>query len=395
MKRSIIALAVLAALLALPPGAAAQGVKKKVYAFDRKFMPFSFVRNQKAVGFEVEVLEAALQGTGTGLEQKPMRSWEQGQAELSSGVVHIASGMTRTDLRDKLFIYPDTPTVVLRMKFFVNRASRLRTVEDLRGQTVAARRDSTTQLLLQRFGGIKVRLYDDDEQALQAVQAGDAVAYLGADKIAWDIIARDDLKNLVVLGAPLAEVPLYYALYKGEPGLRELVDRGLRRIMAEGEYDRIYRKWFVPELPAQGMKDLVSRARAVLHTAQAPRTGDPLTAAVLTRSGNVYTGATVEGPQGGERLSALELAVASAVSAGDMELTAAVVVAPDGTVRVPSARERELLAGYGRGVLVVLEPNSGEYDAWMVSRLLPFAGGMPGMAPAPASPGVPAGLPGS
>jgi cytidine deaminase len=116
---------------------------------------------------------------------------------------------------------------------------------------------------------------------------------------------------------------------------------------------------------------------------------------VLTRAGNVYTGATVEGPRGRAGVSALEVAVAGAVGAGDMELAAAVVVAADGRLLPPSAVERELLSGYGRGVLVVLETNPGEYEAWMVSRLLPYAGGMPGMEPREPERGTPQGLPGS
>lgn len=371
---SLLALLALAALAA-PPGAHA--AEKKICAFDRAFMPFSFVRNQQPTGFEIEILQAALEGSGLGIEFKPMRSWDQGQAELSSGVVHIAPGITRSDLRDKLFIYPDTPTVELGIKFFVNRASLIRNVEQLRGQTVATRRGSVTQGLLQVFGGVIVRLYDDEEKALEAVQAGDAQAYLGPDKIAWDIIARRDMKNLVVVGAALHRESLYFALYKEETGLRDLVDRGLKRLMADGGYDRIYRKWFVPEPGSQDMSDLAAKAAAELPMAYAPRTGTPRAAAVLARSGAVYAAASVEGPREGIGVTALESAVAKAVGAGDLELRLAVVVDAKGRAVPPSGPERDLLAGFGRGVLVVLEPNPGEREAWMVPTLLPFAPGVP------------------
>lgn len=371
----VLALAMLAALMA--PGAA-YGAEKKVYAFDRKFFPFSFVRNQTPTGFEVEILEAALEGLGLGIEYKPMRSWERGQAELSSGVVHIASGMTRTELKDKLFIFPTTPTVDLNLKFFVNKSSLFKSVEELRGLTIAAKRDSVNQLLLQEFGGIKVRLYENDEQALEATRLGDAAAYFGADKIAWDIIDRKDMRNIVVLGPTFRTVPLYYALYKGEGDLREIVDRGLRRIMANGEYDRIYRKWFVPELTRDAMTAMVKHAQSALPTAHVPRTGKAYAAVVTTRSGNMYTGSTVEGLRGGVGMSAMEIAVAKAVGVGDLEIHAAAVVAANGRVMPPTAPDRELLAGFGRGVLVVLEPNRSEYEAWMITRLLPFAMGMPG-----------------
>lgn len=374
----VLAAALLVALAAALPGAA-RAAEKKVFAFDRKYIPYSFVRNQQPTGFEVEVLEAVLEGSGLGIEYKPMRDWDRGQAELASGVVQVASGVVRSELREKLFIFPDTPTLVLQLKFFVNRQSRFTNVGQLRGKLVAARRDSVTQLLLQEFGGVRVQLFEDDEQALDAVQRGEAAAYLGADKTAWDIIDRKDMKNLVVLGAPLRDVPLYYAFYKGEQGFKELVDRGLKRIKASGEYDRLYRKWFVQELTGTQMQALVDQAKKALAQAHVQRTGRQTAAAVTTRSGNVYTGAAVEADGPGADVSALELAVARASTSGDMEITGAVVVSGDGVVLPPTAVERELLRSYGRGVLVVLERNAGEYEAWSINRLLPFAQGLPGM----------------
>jgi cytidine deaminase len=108
-------------------------------------MPFSFVRNQQPTGFEIEILQAALEGSGLGIEFKPMRSLGPGagRAVQRGGAYrpgHHAFGPARQAL-----IYPDTPTVELGIKFFVNRASLIRNVEQLRGQTVATRRGSVTQ----------------------------------------------------------------------------------------------------------------------------------------------------------------------------------------------------------------------------------------------------------
>lgn len=379
--RTTLGLALVAAFFAaaLAVAGTAHAAEKKVFAFDRKYIPYSFVRNQQPTGFEVEVMEAVLNGSGLGIEYKPLRDWDRGQAELASGVVHVAAGVVRTDLKEKLFIFPDTPTLTLDLKFFVNRASQYANVGQLRGQLIAARRDSVTQLLLQEFGGVKVQLFDTDEAALEAVQRGEAAAYFGADKTAWDIIDRKSMKNLVVLGASMKEISMYYAFYKGEKGFRDLVNRGLRRIMANGEYDRIYRKWFVPEMTAPRMQALVDAAKKALPQAHTPRSGRQFAAAVLTRSGNVYQGAAVEGARAGVDVSAMELAVSKAVTAGDMEITSAVVVNAEGLALPPSARERELLRSFGRGLLVVLERNKGEYEAWSITRLLPFAEGAPGM----------------
>lgn len=381
MKRlfcAAVAALVLAVAVLAPQGVRAAD-RKVVFAFDRKFVPFSFVTNQQPDGFEVDLFTAALEGSGLGIDYKPMRDWERAQAELSSGVIDVAAGMTKTPLREKVFIFPKTPSFNLELKFFVNRTSGFTHVGEIRGLTVAAIRDSLYQRLLQEFGGVRIKLYDSGEDALKAVLSGDAAAYFGAEKIARDIIYRRNMKNLAVLGGTVREVPVYFSFYKGREDLRDLVDRGIRRLMASGEYDRIYRKWFVPEMSTAQMKDLVAEAAKVLPMAYAPHTQRTETAAVLTRSGTMYTGANIENSDPARSLSALEVALAKAVSAGELQIYAVVRVSAEGMVLPPSAAERQLLWEYGRGVLVLLEPNRGEYEAWSLPALLPFPEAMPGM----------------
>ncbi|WP_461210249.1 transporter substrate-binding domain-containing protein [Desulfocurvus sp. DL9XJH121] len=367
-----------AAVLAPACASAASADRKVIFAFDRKFIPLSYVRNAVPTGFEVEILEALLKGTGLGIDYKPSRDWSRAQAELSGGIVQVASGMTRTDLREQLFLFPDTPTLTLDLRFFVNRISKFRSVGEIRGQTVAAIRDSLYQRLLQDFGGIKIKLYETGEEALDAVVAGDAQAYFGAEKIARDIIARKNLQNLQILGPVVRSVPVYFALYKGEKQLRDLLGRRLRELMATGEYDRIYRKWFVPELSSAEMKDFVGKAMKNLPMAYAPHSQKPEAAAVLTRGGLVYLGASVDSALG-QGVPALEMALSKAVDAGDLAVRAVVRVNAAGRVLPPSARERELLWEFGRGVLALMELNKGEYEAWSLSRLLPLPAGVPGV----------------
>lgn len=383
MKRLLLgvlaAACVLAALWA-EPAAAASGTasdRKVVFTFDRKFMPFSYVSNGRPTGFEVEILEAVLEDTGLGIDYKPSRDWNRAQADLSGGIAQVASGMTRTDLRQQLFLFPDTPTMTLDLRFFVNRVSGYKGVSELRGATVAAVRDSLYQRLLQEFGGVRISLFDSGEDALQAVVSGDAQAYFGAEKVARDIISRKGLKNLLALGPIVRSVPVYFALYKGEKNLVEIINHGLKRLIADGEYDKIYRKWFVPELSTERMKKLVSEAAAALPLAYAPHSGRPEAAAVFTRRGEVHVGASMDN-QAGRGLSALEAAVAEAVRDGDLEVYAAVRVDAKGRVLPPTARERELLWEFGRQVLVVMEIDKGAYEAWSLSRLLPLADGVPG-----------------
>ena len=380
MKRyAFLALMALMVAVVLAPAASfASAARKIAYTFDRKFIPFSYVRNSQPTGFEVEILEAVLKDTGLGIDYKPSRQWDRSQAELSGGIVQVASGMTRTQLREQLFLFPQTPTLTLDLKFFVNRTLGYKSVGDIRGQTVSAIRDSLYQRLLQDFGGVKIKLYETGEEALRAVVSGDAQAYFGAEKIARDIIARKDLQNLAVLGSTVRSIPVYFALYKGEKGLRDIIDAGLKTIIASGEYDRIYRKWFVAELSSSEMNSMIQSAKDVLPLSYVPHSGHQEAAAILTRDGRTYVGSTIDNGISGRGMSALEVAISKAVSEGHLDVRAAVCVDAKGRVLPPSARERELLWEFGRGVLVLMEIHKGDVEAWSLPRLLPLADGLPG-----------------
>ena len=375
MKRALCAasmvLAVLAVLMGRGLGLCAE--KKVVHAFDKNFPPFSFVRNKKPMGFEVEILRAALKNRGIKLVAKPMGDWEMAQAELSGGVVQILSGMARTELREKLFLFPDMPTLSMGAKFFVPKQNRVQNLKELRGKTVSVKKGTIHHSTAQAFGGLKVKPYETEEEALKALWLGEVEAFFGPDKTAYYLIDKNDFTGVSAVGEALNKTPVYFALYKGETELRNTVDQGLREITATGEYDRIYRKWFVVELSKSEVSGLVQAAKDAAANAYAPYGGPKAGAAVLAKSGRVYTGANIENANPNISVGAIEVAVIKAVSNGETEIRAVAGAYADGGVFAPTASERRLLYEFGRDILAVLETGPGKYDTEMISKLLPYA----------------------
>jgi len=375
MKKTLCAvsmvLAVLAVLMGRGLGLCAE--KKVTHAFDKNFPPFSFVRNQKPMGFEVEILRAALKNRGIKLVAKPMGDWEMAQAELSGGVVQILSGMARTELREKLFLFPDMPTLSMGAKFFVPKQNRVQNLKELRGKTVSVKKGTIHHSTAQAFGGLKVKPYETEEEALKALWLGEVEAFFGPDKTAYYLIDKNDFTGVSAVGAALNKTPVYFALYKGETELRNTVDQGLREITATGEYDRIYRKWFVVELSKSEVSGLVQAAKDAAANAYAPYGGPKAGAAVLAKSGRVYTGANIENANPNISVGAIEVAVIKAVSNGETEIRAVAGAYADGGVFAPTASERRLLYEFGRDILAVLETGPGKYDTEMISKLLPYA----------------------
>lgn len=359
-------------LIVLWAGAAHSLPKKVVYGFDKKFKPFTYIRNQKPTGFEYDILAEILKRENIAFTAKGMKQWERVQAELSSNVIHVSSGMIKTPLRQKLFLFAAEPTLRQQAKFFIGKKSTVTTWQQLRGKSVAVHQGSMAHRVLQDLGGFKIAPYESVGEAIKGLWLDDVDAYFGFDMQAYDAIKAGNYKNIGAVGGSVQKLSLYFAFYRNQNDLKNVVDRGLRRMKADGTYDRIYRKWFVNELSKDERSILVKEAAKAAVNTYAPGAKVKHGAAVMTRSGRIYVGCGVMSKDPDTGVGALESAVSKAVAMGDIDFRAVAVADEKGRVTLPSAQERRLLCEFGRGVLVVVKPYQGKNRTSTAAQLLPY-----------------------
>jgi cytidine deaminase len=118
--------------------------------------------------------------------------------------------------------------------------------------------------------------------------------------------------------------------------------------------------------------ELVSLAQQARQRAYAPYSDFPVGAALLARSGRVYTGCNVENAAYPLTTCAERTAVTKAVSEGELEFEAIAVVTDTGAA--PCGACRQILREFGGpdGDLRVLIANtSGQLRAFTIAKLLP------------------------
>jgi len=344
---------------------------KVIYGFDREFPPFSFEEAQGIpTGFDVDLLKAVLRDKPVKLIMRPL-SWDQVLVELSAGNITVTSGMAKTAQRELLYRFTERPTLPARVMLFTKNHNRVGNVRLLRGQTVSVEKGSFQQRVLEGFGGLNVKLFNTKVDALRALYRDEVVAYGGPERTAYYYIEKLKLGGITTVGTPLRVTDVFYAVNREEPELLKLINDGMLEVMRNGEYDRIYRKWFVPELLPEERAELIKQATAAAINAYAPYSRVPVGAAVLTRSGKIFTGCNVENPMLNLTGTALRTATLKAVSEGDIGIRAVVSVGPDGRLLSPSASDRQFLYEFGRGILALIEPEKGVYEERMLSELLP------------------------
>lgn len=367
-------LAVLAVLFASPGAPRAQEdapqARRVYYGYDNASPPFTYEREGKASGFYIELLERILADTGIQILTRPL-SLQRLLIELSSGDVQVSSGLEKTQQRLLLYRYNEQPILSMRTRLFTKKRDRVGNIKQLRGKTASVHKGSIYQTSLEEFGGLVVKQYDTDSEAIKALYREEVDVYCGPDRTAFYLMHKLGLNNISPVGTPLSVANVYYALHKDEQDLRAQINEGLRIVIEMGIYDQLVRKWFVKELTDDEVNAMLAASGQAASYAYAPYTEFSGGAAVLGQSGAIYTGCTVENGLLQLSSSALEVAVYNAVASGEADIRAAVTTSPKGLVRPPSANERRLLFEFSPELLVVVSKDSGGYDTFMVSQLLP------------------------
>jgi cytidine deaminase len=118
--------------------------------------------------------------------------------------------------------------------------------------------------------------------------------------------------------------------------------------------------------------ELIARARQARAKAYAPYSNFPVGAALLGRSGNVYTGCNVENAAYPLTTCAERTAVAKAVSEGEQEFEAIAVVTATGASPCGACRQilREF-AGPAGDLRVLVADLAGRVQTYTVAELLP------------------------
>jgi len=356
---------------AAPLRADEQTAKKVVFAYDNEFPPFTYEREGKPAGYDIDLIEAILKGREVKMVYKAM-NWENVLVELSAGNVHMTSGMIKTKQRLSLYNFCNRPTVPLKTRIFTKNYNRVSTLAQLRGKRIAVKKETLYQVLLDEFGGFKIIPFDSDPSSLKALYNDQVDAFCGADRSVYWLLDKLNLQGISAVGIPLRVTNVYYAFNRDQAELLKWVNDGMARIRESGEYYRIFRKWFVKELSPAEQGELMGKAKAAIVNAYAPYSRVGMGGAVLGVSGKIYAGCNVENGQSSLNASGLQVAILNAVSSGESDLRGAVEVLADGRVVSPNADERRLLYEFGPEALVITEPERGNYVTKMVTELLPY-----------------------
>lgn len=217
------------------------------------YFPFTFVRQDKLQGFEVDLMNALAEKTGDTVEFSTM-SFSGLIGALESGRIDtIANQITITPDREAKFAFSQ-PYVYDGAQVVVKKGNEtdITGVESLKGRTVAVNLGSNFEQLLRELpfaDEIDIRTYESNLEQDTALGRIDAFVM---DRVSSAQVIKESPLPLALAGEPFSEIQNALPFRNDAEGqaLRDRLDVALTEMKADGTLAAISEKWLGQDVTA-------------------------------------------------------------------------------------------------------------------------------------------------
>jgi glutamate/aspartate transport system substrate-binding protein len=219
--------------------------------------PLSYtLGNNQFTGYHVELCQRILKSIlpGVPVEYVPVTSANRIPL-VQNGTVDIECGSTTNNTARQKDVSFALTTYVTEVRTAVKADSKIDSVADLNGKTVATTTGTTSVALLRknkRAQGIQFKeVYGKDHaDSFLLLESGRADAFVMDDNILAGLIAASsNPKNYKIVGETLNVEPIAIMIRKDDPKFKTAVDDYIRKAMKDGEIKMLYTKWFMQPIP--------------------------------------------------------------------------------------------------------------------------------------------------
>ena len=255
MKKTIF---VLIALLALATLAAGCGGDKKDAKTDQKtekvlrigtnadFAPFEFqdVNGKEYQGFDMDLIRAVAKEMGYKAEIQNINFDGLIPALEAGNLDVIISGMTINDERKKKVDFSE-PYYKSGLSIIVKKDDKsINKFSDLKGKKVAVQIGTTSAMEVKKIEGAEVKEFNSSADTFLELKAGGVDAVVNDRPVNDYYIMKSGVTDVRCLEELLTSEDYGIAISKKNAELTKQVNAALKKLHDNGEYDKIFKKWF-------------------------------------------------------------------------------------------------------------------------------------------------------
>ena len=226
-------------------------------ATEYDYPPFSVTEDGQADGFSVEILKAVADVIGIDITFK-IDDWATLKEELKNGDLDILPLVGYTEERDQYYDFT-VPYIIMHGNIFIRKdETEISTEDDLFGKEIIVMNGDNAHEYAVRMGfSDNLILTETYQEAFELLASGKHDAILAQSLVGEQIIEQLNLKNikaathidedgLTQIRTNLSgfEQKFCFAVKEGDKELLAKLNEGLAIVSANGEFDRLYRKWF-------------------------------------------------------------------------------------------------------------------------------------------------------
>ncbi len=228
-------------------GAAGDNVKTYKVGTDAAYPPFESVAPSGDIeGFDIDVLSAIAQAEGIKVEFINT-AWEGIFASLKGKNDIVISAVTITDARKKEMDFSN-PYFESTNYIAVPENSTIKSIADLKGKVVSVQEGTTGDEALTKYLGQDykdIKRFKGTPEAFLELRNGKADATVADSGVVGNYVKNNpDAKLVIVKDDTFPKENYGIAVAKGNAELQSKINAGLKKIKDNGEYDKIYKKWF-------------------------------------------------------------------------------------------------------------------------------------------------------
>lgn len=225
------------------------GSKSLKVATEPAFAPFEFKgKDGQLEGFSMDLMQAVGKSAGLQIEFQSL-PFDGIIPALQANTVDAAiSSITITPERAKTVSF-SRPYFKAGLAIAVKKEnSAITSLDNLKNKKIAVQIGTTGATKAKSVSGAKISSFDSAPLALQELANGNVDAVINDAPVTLDAIKKGNISGVKVVGQLVTEEFYGIALPKNSPNL-EAINTGLDKVIADGTYAEIYKKWFGAEAP--------------------------------------------------------------------------------------------------------------------------------------------------
>ncbi|MGY3453502.1 amino acid ABC transporter substrate-binding protein [Bradyrhizobium sp. USDA 4353] len=230
-------------------------------------LPFSYIDdNQKPLGFALDICSRIVDEIKTTLklDKLDVKLTQVSSATriplMANGTIDLECASTTNNLdRQRLVSFSHTYFLTAN-RFVAKAASGLKTIDDLKGKTVASTSGTTNIKQLyeantSRQLGLNIVAAKDNAEGFLMVENGRADAYVMDDILLAGLVASAKTPSDYAISTDQFSMPEPYGimLRKDDAAFKAVVDRATAKLYTSPEIATLYAKWFMAPVPPKGV----------------------------------------------------------------------------------------------------------------------------------------------